>query len=82
MQVSLPRIWDWIVYKKCAERKIVLKMFVLLYNLQASSTYMPHLQQNANEDVFFLSLGLGQGPIGREAGGTSKLIYICIKFYN
>ncbi len=61
MQTSFPRIRDRFVYEERGERRIVLKMFVLLYNLRARmvginqirNTYMPHLLQDANEDVFF-----------------------------
>ena len=61
MQASFPRIRDRFVYEERGERRIVLKMFVLLYNMRARmvgiyqirNTYMPHLQRNANEDVMF-----------------------------
>jgi hypothetical protein len=61
MQASFPRIRDRFVYEERGERRIVLKMFVLLYNMRARmvginqirNTYMPHLLRNANEDVFF-----------------------------
>ncbi len=61
IQASFPRIWDWFIYDERGERRIVLKMFVLLYNLwarmvginQIRNTYIPHLQRNANEDVMF-----------------------------
>ncbi len=52
----------WSVHLQRAWRqRFVLKMFVLLYNLQARmvgvnqirNTYMSHLQRNANEDVMF-----------------------------
>ena len=43
------------------ERRIVLKMFVLLYNMRARmiginqirTTYMPHLERDANENIRF-----------------------------
>jgi hypothetical protein len=35
VQASFPRICDWFVYEERGERRIVLKMFVLLYNLRA-----------------------------------------------
>ena len=61
IQASFPRICDWFIYEEHGEQRIVLKMFVLLYNLRARmvginqirNTYMPHLQRNANEDVMF-----------------------------
>jgi hypothetical protein len=61
IQASFPRIRDWFVYKEHGEWRMVLKMFILLYNLwarmvginQIRNTYMPHLQRNANEDVMF-----------------------------
>jgi len=47
--------------KNGGERRIVMKMFVLLYNMRArmvginqiQNTYMPHLLRNANEDIWF-----------------------------
>ncbi len=62
-------------------------MLVLVYNMRAKmiginqirNTYMYHLEQNANTDVFLNysycthPLGMG-GHIGREGGGTSRLI--------
>jgi hypothetical protein len=61
MQVSFPRVRDQFVYKEHGERRIVLKMFVLLYYMRARmvginqirNTYMQHLLHNANEDVCF-----------------------------
>jgi hypothetical protein len=61
MQTSFPRVQDRFVYKELGERRIVLKMFVLLYNMRARmvginqirNTYMQHLLRDANEDVFF-----------------------------
>jgi hypothetical protein len=61
MQTSFPRVQDRFVYKEHGERRIVLKMFVLLYNMRARmvginqirNTYMRHLLRDANEDVFF-----------------------------
>ena len=61
IQASFPRIKDRFIYEECGERRIVMKMFVLLYNMQARmvginqirNTYMPHLLRDANEDVWF-----------------------------
>jgi hypothetical protein len=61
MQASFPRVKDGFVYKERGERRIVLKMFVMLYNIparmvginQIQNTYMPHLECYANEDVWF-----------------------------
>ncbi len=61
MQTSFPRMRDRFVYEERGERRIVLKMFVLLYNMRARmvginqirNTYMRHLLQDANEDVVF-----------------------------
>jgi hypothetical protein len=62
MQTSFPRVQDdRFVYKECGERRIVLKMFVLLYNMrmrmvginQIRNTYMRNLLRDVNEDVFF-----------------------------
>ncbi len=61
LQASLVWVRDRFVYKERGERRIVLKMFVLLYNMQArmvginqiKNTYMLHLLCDANEDVCF-----------------------------
>jgi hypothetical protein len=61
MQTSFPRLKDRFVYKERGEWRIVLKMFVLLYNMQAKmvginpiqNTYMRHLERDTNEDVWF-----------------------------
>jgi hypothetical protein len=61
MQTSFPRIKDRFVYEERGERRIVLKMFVILYNMRARmvginqirNTYMCHLERNANADVWF-----------------------------
>ena len=61
MQASFPRVKDRFVYKERGERRIVLKMFVMFYNMRArmvginqiQNTYMRHLQRDANEDVWF-----------------------------
>ncbi len=60
-QTSLPQVKDRIVYKERGERRICLKMSVLLYNMHARmvginqirNIYMKHLTRNANEDVLF-----------------------------
>ncbi len=59
IQASFPREKDRFIYEECGERRIVLKIFVLLYNLRArmvrinqiQNTYMPHLLRNANKDI-------------------------------
>ena len=61
MQASFPRVRDRFVYEERGERRIVLKLFLLLYNMRARmvginqirSTYMPHLDRDANTDVWF-----------------------------
>ncbi len=61
MQTSFPRIKDRFVYEERGERRIILKMFVILYNMQARmvgisqirNTYMINLEQDANADVWF-----------------------------
>jgi hypothetical protein len=61
IQTSFPRIKDQYVYKERGEQRISLKMLVLMYNMRARmvgikhiwNTYMKHLNQNANTDVFF-----------------------------
>lgn len=59
IQASFPRVKDRFIYEERGERRIVMKMFVLLYNMRARmvginqirNTYMPHLNRNANEDI-------------------------------
>ena len=61
LQASSPRLKDRFVYKERGERRIVLKMMVLLYNMWAQmvginqiyNTYMPHLMRDANKDDNF-----------------------------
>jgi hypothetical protein len=61
IQTSFPRLKDHFVYEESGERRIYLKILVLLYNMRARmvginqirNTYMRHLSQDANEDVFF-----------------------------
>jgi hypothetical protein len=61
IQASFPRVKDRFIYEERGERRIVMKMFVLLYNMRARmvginqirNTYMPHLLRNANEDILF-----------------------------
>ena len=48
LQCSFPCIQDRFLYEEYGERKIILKMMILLYNLQ-KSVYMPNLMHNANE---------------------------------
>jgi hypothetical protein len=62
MQASFPRVKDRFVYEERGKQKIVLKMFVILYNMQARmvrinqirNTYMPHLQCGAKCRCLFL----------------------------
>ena len=61
LQASFPRLKDRFVYEERGERRIVLKMMVLLYNMRARmvginqilNTYMPRLMWDANENVNF-----------------------------
>lgn len=61
LQASFPRLKDRFVYEERGERRITLKMLLLLYNMRARmvginqirNTYMPHLIQDANQDVQF-----------------------------
>lgn len=61
IQSSFPRVKDRFIYEERGERRIVMKMFVLLYNMRARmvginqirNTYMTHLQRNANKDIQF-----------------------------
>ena len=57
LQGSFPRLKDRIKYEEKGERKLILQMFILLYNFRAStvgqnqirSTFMTSLDRNANE---------------------------------
>ncbi len=62
IQTSFPRIKDQFIYKELqGEQQTVMKMLVLLYNMQVrvvginqiNNTYMRHLNRNANKDVWF-----------------------------
>jgi hypothetical protein len=61
IQTSFPGIKNQFVYKERGEQRISLKILVLIYNMrsrmvginQIRNTYMKHLDQNANTDVFF-----------------------------
>jgi DDE superfamily endonuclease len=56
-QSSFPRLKDRFIYEEFGERRIIMKMCLLLYNLRARrvginqirNTYMPALNVNANE---------------------------------
>jgi hypothetical protein len=56
-KASLPRLKDRFIYEEYGERKLILKIMTLLYNLlarkvgisQIQSVYMSHLERNANE---------------------------------
>ena len=60
LQASFPRLKDRFVYEERGERRIVLKMMVLLYNMRARmvginqilNTYMPRLMWDANDVNF------------------------------
>jgi hypothetical protein len=77
---------DRFVYKERGEQRIVLKMFVLLYNMRArivginkiQNTYMPHLERDPNEDVWFKSTkqppGLGEVLMDGRQGGHHKIL--------
>ena len=57
LQCSFPRIQDRFLYEEYGERKIILKMMVLLYNVRArkvginqiKSVNMPNLMHNTNK---------------------------------
>jgi hypothetical protein len=61
LQASFPRLKDRFVYEERGERRITLKMLLLLYNMRARmvginqirNTFMPHLIRDANQDVQF-----------------------------
>lgn len=60
IQGSMPRLKDALVYEENGERKLILKLVPLLYNLriarvglnQIKNTYLPHLSVDAN---YFIS---------------------------
>ena len=55
LQASFPRLKDRLPYEEVGERRVILRLIVLLYNFRASTvgfnqiqtTYMPQLHQNA-----------------------------------
>jgi hypothetical protein len=57
LKSSFPRLKDRFIYEEYGERKLILKMLVLLFNLRARkvginqirSVYMPNLERNAND---------------------------------
>ena len=61
LQSSFPQIKDRFVYEEKGEKRIMLKIMILLYNLQArmvgisqiKNAYMPLLGVDANEEMFF-----------------------------
>jgi hypothetical protein len=61
LQTSFPRIKHRFIYEEQGERRIVLKLLILLYNMwarmiginQIQNTYMRQLDRNANKDIWF-----------------------------
>jgi predicted component of type VI protein secretion system len=57
LQGAFPHLKDRILYEERGERRIMLELYVLLFNYRAStvglnqiqSTYMPHLERSANK---------------------------------
>jgi hypothetical protein len=57
LQSSFPRLLDRLVYEERGERRITMKMMILLYNFRArlvginqiKNVYMPNLIQDAND---------------------------------
>jgi hypothetical protein len=57
LKASFPRLKDRFVYEEYGERKVILKMMLLLYNLRArkvginqiKNVYMDNLERNAND---------------------------------
>jgi len=66
LQSSFPRLKDRFIYEETGERKIILKMMVLLFNVrsrraginQILNTYMPSLERNPNRELVGPILGL------------------------
>ena len=60
IQTSFPQLKDRFEYEERGERRIYLKMLILLYNMHARmvginqirNTYMRHLRRDANEEFF------------------------------
>ena len=58
LQASFPRLKDRMIYEETGERRIIMKMMVLLFNLrsrriginQVLNTYMPALEQDVNQE--------------------------------
>ena len=56
MQSSFPHLKDRIIYEDIGERKVIMKMIIVLYNLKAQcvginqilNMYMPELERDAN----------------------------------
>ncbi len=82
-QMLFPWVKDRFVYKERGERRICLKMLVLLYNMcarmvsinQIRNTYMKHLTRNANEDVLF------DGVMGFSGGTSIFLLNILVEIH-
>ena len=61
IQMSFPWLKARFVYEERGERRIYLKMLVLIFNMRArmvginqiQNTYMKYLTRDANEDVVF-----------------------------
>jgi hypothetical protein len=59
IQSSFPRLKDMLVYEDTGERRILMKMVCLLYNLRArtvginqiKNVFMTHLDVNANNEM-------------------------------
>ena len=66
LQSSFPRLKDRFIYEETGERKIILKMMVLLFNVrsrrvginQILNTYMPSLESNPIRELIGPILGL------------------------
>jgi hypothetical protein len=53
MQASFPKIWDLFDYKKHGERRIALKIFVLLYNMQARIVVIYLIRNERGWNTFY-----------------------------
>ncbi len=67
LQSSFPRLKDRMMYNETGERKNMMKMVTLLFNLRSRrvginqkilNTYMPSLELDANRDLVAPMLGM------------------------
>jgi hypothetical protein len=72
MQVSFLGIWDRFIYKEHDELRIVFNF--LSYSIICGQGWWGSTRSEIL--TYQLTPGVGQGPIGREAGETSKFVIV------